>query len=233
MEILSGKIIDWREDGTILISATIPNLDVALKRQYSDVEIGIDDGRKITPEQRRKTYALINEIAEWQGEFPETVKQFFKMDFVLNRLKQMERTMFSLSNCSVTTAREFINFLVDFIITHDVPTRIPLIENVEDIGRYVYAVTAAKKCAVCGRPGELHHVDKIGMGRNRDEVYQIGMNVMCLCREHHTETHTIGEKSFLDKYHLEPVILDDNLAKIYTLTKKNRGSNNETKILQR
>ncbi len=70
-----------------------------------------------------------------------------------------------------------------------------------------------KKCAVCGRKAELHHVDRVGMGRDRREICHIGMQALPLCREHHQEAHQHGDKALLEKYHLATVAIDERIAK--------------------
>jgi len=221
MEIVRGKIVEWREDGTVIIQATLPNMETAIRREYGEVVIGLDDGRRISPEQRRKCYALINEIADWMGDFPENVKAFFKMQFVLERLQSIERKMFSLSDVDMTTARMFISFLIEFIITHGVPSKVPLWELAEDSGEYVYMCLMSKKCAVCGRQAQFCHYDSVGMGRNRHEIPQIGVKVFPACAKHHQEAHQIGHDTWMKKYHLEPVVLTEKIAKIWGLSKKN------------
>lgn len=46
--------------------------------------------------------------------------------------------------------------------------------------RKAYALMgeSARKCAVCGRRAELHHVDRVGMGRDRREICHIGMQAL-------------------------------------------------------
>lgn len=218
----AGEIKDILEDGTAVIHAALPDLDRALLRDYGKVEIILPDGRRISPEQRRKVYALVGEVAEYVDGIRnagtiESAKKTLKMEFLLSRMEGMERRLFSLSNCDVTTAREFINFLVEFIIENDIPTRVPLIENCEDIEQYVYACLMSKKCAVCGRHADLHHVDVVGMGRDRKEICHIGMRALPLCRAHHTEIHAVGREDFLKRYFLEPVRIDERIAKVYRL----------------
>ena len=224
MEIIKGNIHSINEDGTITILATYENIEKFCHRQYEEVAIGLIDGRTISPDQRRKAYALMREIAEWMGDLPEYVKRLMKMEFMVTRMQTLEKQIFSLSDCDMTTAREFITYLIDFIIEHDVPTQTPLIELCEDISKYVYACLMHKKCAVCGANHvDLHHTQAVGAGRNRDEIFQIGMPVLPLCREHHMESHNIGQKSFMDKYHLKPIGLTVEIGKVYGLTKKNLG----------
>ena len=226
-EHVAGVIKDITEDGTAVIYAALPDLDKALLRGYGKVEIILPDGRRISPEQRRKVYALIGEVAEYVDGIRntgtiESTKKTLKIEFMLSRMEGMERRLFSLSDCDVTTAREFINFLVEFIIENDIPTRVPLFENCEDIERYVYTCLMRKKCAICGRQAELHHVDAVGTGRNRKKICHIGMRALPLCREHHTEIHVVGREDFLKRYFLEPVRIDERIADVYRLRKKNR-----------
>ena len=224
MEIVSGNVVDISPDGYIIARAALPNIDRALIRHYDKIQIGLPDGRTISPEQRRKAYALMREIAEWMGDLPEYVKRLMKMEFMVTRMQALEKQIFSLSDCDMTTAREFITYLIDFIIEHDVPTQTPLIELCEDIGRYVYACLMHKKCAVCGASHvDLHHTQAVGAGRDRDEIFQIGMPVLPLCREHHMESHNIGQKSFMEKYHLQAIELTKEIGKVYKLSRKNVG----------
>lgn len=219
-EHILGEIQDVREDGTAVITAGLPDLDRALLRQYKKVEIILPDGRRISPEQRRKAYALIGEITEYvdgirNADTIEEQKGLLKMEFMLRRMEATERRMFSLSDCSVTTAKEFITYLVDFIIANDIPTRVPLIDNCDDIAAYMYACTAHRKCAVCGKPADIHHCEgsRIGAGVDRTKVHQLGREVLPLCRVHHTECHTMPESEFVKKYHLQKVRLDEALCK--------------------
>ena len=223
-EHVAGVIKDITEDGTAVIYAALPDLDKALLRGYGKVEIILPDGRRISPEQRRKVYALIGEVAEYVDGIRntgtiESTKKTLKIEFMLSRMEGMERRLFSLSDCDVTTAREFINFLVEFIIENDIPTRVPLFENCEDIERYVYTCLMRKKCAICGRQAELHHVDAVGTGRNRKKICHIGMRALPLCREHHTEIHVVGREDFLKRYIIDPVRIDERIAKVYRLRK--------------
>ncbi len=220
MEIIAGKITVMGEDG-FTIFAPYRNMDRACLRQYGAVEIGLPDARKISCEQRKKAWALLSEIGQWQGEQPDHVNQHFKLRFVMDSMKDLRRRIFSLSDCDVTTAREYIDYLVQFAIEWAVPTKVPLRELCEDIERYVFMCLINHTCAVCGIPGaDLHHVDRVGMGRNRQTIPQIGMRCMSLCRQHHGELHSMGDPSFLEKYHLEPVEMTKEIGRAYNLSKK-------------
>lgn len=220
-----GRIIDIDTAGTATIKVALPNLNHALDRQYSDVEIILPDGRKISPQQRRKCYALLGEISEYingirNTDTVEDTKRMMKLDFVLKMMESQERKMFSLANCDVSTAREFITYLIDFIIKNDIPSSVSLLDNCEDIGKYIYACLVNRKCCICGKHADVHHVtgSKIGAGNNRDEVHHLGREVLPLCREHHQSCHA-DEKGFIDKHHLQPIKLDEALCKKLHLKK--------------
>jgi hypothetical protein len=134
--------------------------------------------------------------------------------------------MFSLSDTSMTVAREFITFLIDFIIRHDIPTKVSLLEHCEDVGRYVYSCLVNKKCCICGKPADLHHVQSVGSQGYRDKINHIGLDALPLCREHHTESHTKGQVEFMKKYHLQPIKIDQKIARLYKL---NKGENDDSK----
>lgn len=215
-----GFIVDLLKDGTAIIRAQIPNIEQALRRGFLKVEIILWDGRRISPEQRRKCYALLGEIAEYTdgirtAETVDEQKRLLKMEFMLKRMEATERRMFSLADCDMSTAREFITYLIDFIIANDIPTRVPLIDNCDDVAAYMYACTMHRKCAVCGKAADIHHCEgsRIGAGVDRTKVHQLGREVLPLCRVHHTELHGMAESEFIAKYHLEKVKLDEALCR--------------------
>ena len=218
-ELVLGRITDFRENGSVIIEAGVPNLDRAINRKYSKVLIAFKDGRRISPEQRSKAYALIKEIAEWMGDAPQATKETMKLEFRLNRMEGMARRAFSLSDVDMNTAADFITYLIDFIVENDIPTSEPLYRYAEDVGKYVYACTMNKKCCLCGRPAELHHCEgsRIGMGADRKEVNHLGRSVLPLCREHHDRIHQQPERIFLEKTHLIPVTADKAVCRLYRL----------------
>jgi hypothetical protein len=218
MEIVKGKITKFNKNGTVVICSSVPDVEKAILRKYKDVEIGFCDGRHISAQQRKAIYALIAEIADFVGDDIESQKETMKMDFVINHLQCMQKKIFSLSNCDMTTARMFQTYLIDFIIKHDIPTKISLLEHCSDITKYVYACTLNRKCAICGQAADLHHIDRIGQGNDRNEVHHLGRECLPLCREHHTICHN-DEKAFISKYHLEPIKIDEKICRVYRLKK--------------
>ena len=188
----------------------IPNLS-------DEVTVIWKDSRAISGEQRRKAWALMTEIAAYQGQSKEETYGEQQAAFTLKHLETLQDGLFHLSTATVSTARAFINMLIDTILEYGIPTKEPLYGLCDDLERYTYACLMNKRCAVCGRKTELHHYDHVGMGRNRREIDHIGMRAYPLCREHHEEIHLIGERAFDEKYHLVPIAIDQKIAKKYNL----------------
>ena len=218
--ILVGYVV--REaDGGAMVYVPYPAGQRKPEDCHESVGVEFVDKRRISAKQRRKAYVLISYIAAWWGYTPvEAMKEMLKLMFV-GEAETLRRT-FSLSDCDMTTARLFISYLIDFCLLHGVDVGEPLYQLAEDIPRYVWACLMNKRCAVCGRNADLHHCDVVGMGRDRTAICHIGMRALPLCREHHTEIHRIGQGDFLKRYILEPVQIDERIAKVYRLNTKHR-----------
>lgn len=213
--ILVGSVVGETDRG-INIFVPFPERIDKLYGCHESVSVEFVDKRRISAKQRKKAYVLISYIGAWWGYTPiECMKEMLKLMFV-GEAETLRRS-FSLSNCDMTTARLFITYLIDFCLLHGVDVGEPLYQLSEDIPRYVWACLMNKRCAVCGKKAELHHVDAVGMGRNRKEICHIGMRALPLCREHHTEIHSIGQEDFLRRYIIEPVRIDERIAKVYRL----------------
>lgn len=203
----------WDTSKGVVVQTTrpdIPNLS-------DEVTVIWKDSRAISNEQRRKAWALMTEIAAFQGQSKEETYGEQQAAFTLKHLETLQDGLFHLSTATVSSARAFITMLVETVIEYGIPTKEPLYGLCDDLARYTYACLMNKKCAVCGKKTELHHVQAVGMGRNRREIDHIGMLALPLCREHHEEAHRLGNSRFLELYHLEPIQIDERIAKRYGL----------------
>lgn len=215
--IQKGKIIDIDENGVVTIVAQ-SDLYLMTHRGIKECYIDFIDGRKLSDKQRRMCYSLINAIAEWSGSSTQDIKEAFKMEFWADKIDTLAEKVFSLSNEPMSLIAEFQKFLINFILENDVPLKYSLLNYVDDIDNYVYMCLIHKKCCICGKKADLHHVDSVGMGNDRTEVQHEGRKALSLCREHHTEIHATGINSFLEKYHINGGIpIDKTIMKIYKL----------------
>lgn len=226
VDVVKGRVLDIDESGDVTIKVHYDDLTTFIKRGYNECLVQMIDSRPLSDKQRRACHALIDEIDEYMGNYDKSMtKEFLKLKFLAEQADDLNETIFSLSNAPMSLVCAFQRFLVRFIVRHDIPCRFPLLNFVDDIQDYIYSCLVNKKCAVCGKPADLHHIDHVGTGRDRDEIIHEGMEAMPLCREHHTEAHTIGQKTFEDKYHFDSgIILDKTLCRIYGL-KARRGNN--------
>lgn len=204
-----SEIVGYREpgSGTDLI-VHIPRLKIGgllAKKSIKRAELRFDDGRQISIEQRKKAYATINDIAIDLGYFQEECKEWLKY----LHISKTGCEYFSLSDCSMDTAREFINTILEYAIENGIPLSDVGVNRTDDIGKYLYYCLKHKKCAVCGRIGEIHHIDAIGMGNDRKKVDDSKHRKICLCRLHHTIAHQKGRVRFEQMYHVYGILTDD------------------------
>lgn len=206
-EYLSAELLEKRGD-EIYFKANAPDSikkDIPLKWYLC-----CDDGRTITPEQRKKAHAILGEIADWSGHMPEYVKERMKYGYI----ESFGAEYFSLSDCSITTAREFINYLIDFCFYHNISTRDTMLNHTDDISHYLYSCIVNRKCCICNKKAEIHHCEgsRVGMGFNRNHINNIGRKAIALCRKHHNEAHN-DEQGFFEKYHVYGIALDKYLVR--------------------
>lgn len=204
-----ADIKQYRENTTgtdLVISVSDMKLGNMIRRKgLRHAELRFDDGRHISVEQRKKAYATIRDIADWAGYLPEEMKEHLKYEHMI----RTGDAYFSLSNCSMDTAREFINTILEFALENGVPLSEDALNRTDDIGRYLYCCIMHRKCAICGRDGEIHHEDAVGMGNNRNRIDDSSYRKICLCREHHTAAHQMGVKRFREMYKVYGITVKD------------------------
>jgi hypothetical protein len=177
----------------------------------AQAEVRILDPRCHTPEQHGKVFALCKEIARWSGHCkaelidwawtsPEDARHGLTDDFCAKR----GLPKFSMADADMTTCSEFIGYLVDFCLANGVATSYPIGHYADDMEACIVACLTYRKCILCGREADIHHVKAIGMGFDRSRVIHIGMPALPLCRKHHAEAHQAGVDTFLERTHLLP-----------------------------
>lgn len=196
------------DDGTELL-IMVPKCrigEMLTKKHIKQAEIRFDDGRHISAEQRKKVYATIRDIADYTGYLPEEQKEWLKY----LHISKTGCDYFSLSDCTMDTAREFINTILEYALENGIPLSEEAINRTDDIGRYLYFCIMKKKCAICGKDGEIHHEDAIGMGNNRNTIDDSGYKKICLCRFHHTQAHNLGVLRFTEMYKVYGIVVKES-----------------------
>lgn len=176
-------------------------------------EIIFDDNRRLTSLQRKKAHALIADVARWSGDDPAYSKAWLKYYFVADT----DNEYFSLSDCSVTTARLFINYLIEFAFKWNVPFKAKGMDVQDDIGKYLWLCIKYRKCTICGQHGEIHHLNAIGAGRDRKQIDHTQHDLICLCRDHHQEAHNLGIKTFKQRYMVAGIKLSSKDVKEFKI----------------
>lgn len=221
---ISGRIIGYDEKRKeLLIRAPYDDVKSLIKREYKSCIIQLIDSRPLSDKQRKSCYAMIGAISEFTGMGKEPSKEWLKLKFIVEDLQCTAERIFSLSNAPMSLVCAFQRFLVRFILDWDIPLSFSLLDMVDDIQDYIYSCLISKKCVICGRHAELHHVDRVGMGRDRKDILHEGLEAISLCRKHHAEAHSIPDSEFFEKYHINGgIILDKTLCRIWKLK---RGGN--------
>lgn len=217
VDTVKGRIVGYDErTQELLIRAHYDDWYTMTKRGYKECLVQPLDARPLSDRQRKMCYALLREISDYTGQDVHSAKEYLKLRFLADDFGETADRIFSLSNAPMSLVCAFQRYLVRFIVEYDIPCRVPLLEYVDDVHDYIYACLIAKKCCITGRPAELHHIDRVGMGRDRDDIIHEGMEVLPLFREMHQEAHTMSDREFFEKYHLPGgVVMDKTLCRIY------------------
>ena len=183
--------VDLTDDALLLLDNGYP----------LDVNIEIQDGKKITVKQRKKIFALVNDIEGHTGQPRDWLRLMFQ-DY-LTTLKGYSKRL-SLSDCTRKQAGELIDVILEWIFINDIPLNYKTSDLMKQDQTFLYLATVHRKCVICGRKfSDLAHRYAVGRGRNRNQIDHYGNEVLALCVFHHKQQHDMGIQSFNEKYHLE------------------------------
>lgn len=182
----------------------------SLKHGYTAFDVTPHKSDAISDVQRKKAYAMIHDIADYEG-YPDDIKKI--------SLKEQMRGLtgfksFSLGNCPKDVATAFIAFLVEYCFYYDIPFRFKDLTNTFDTDRQVFLCLLHKRCTVCGATEniEINHEDAVQNGNNRRHIDHREHRIEALCHFHHFEYHTLGQQSFYNKYHFHGIKPNNELA---------------------
>lgn len=175
-----------------------------------EVDVSITDPYKITDKQRRKVFALVNDIEAHTGQPRDWLREMFQ-DYV-TFLNGYDKHI-SLSDCTRKQAGELIDVIIEWIFENDIPLRFKTSDLIKNDRTFLYMATINRKCVICGKHAELAHYQAVGRGRNRNKIDHYGNKVLALCRFHHNQQHNMGMDSFNKLHHLENswVLVDHRL----------------------
>lgn len=214
------------DDGTTTVVIKGVELDnktsLLLDNGYEiEVDVRVVDPFKITDKQRRKIFALCNDIEAYTGQ-PRDYMRYLFMDYV-EVLYGYEKRL-SLSDCTREQAKQIIEVILDWVFHNNIPLNYKTSDLLKNDKAFLYWSTVNRNCVICGKPhSDLAHRFAVGRGRDRTKIDHFGNQVLALCRFHHNEQHQIGMDTFNNKYHLTDswVSVDERLNKML------KGAKNE------
>ncbi len=195
--------VDLTDDALLLLDNGYP----------LDVNVEIQDGKRITVKQRKKIFALVNDIEAHTGQPRDWLREMFQ-DFVVVLNGYSKRL--SLSDCTRKQAGELIDVILSWTFEHDIPLNYKTSDLMKNDQTFLYLATVHRKCVICGKHAELAHYHAVGRGRNRRKIDHTDNKVLALCHSHHREQHDMGMDNFNTKYHLTDswVQVDERLNKM-------------------
>ena len=215
---LDGKIISFSGNQLIINLDDVKDWQEQELTQLPRIELSVDSEKEITIDQRKKAFAMLNDISEYTGYSLRESEEMMKIRYI-SMLKNPK--FFSLADCTRETATEFIQFMINFCLEQSIPFTTKVFDEIQQSYALRVQLLKHRICYVCGKVGaDLDHVDAIGSGRNRRTVNQVGYHAWTLCRTHHTERHKIGVKSFAQKYQVIPIKLTKDLIEELNLANK-------------
>ncbi|UXR68992.1 putative HNHc nuclease [Staphylococcus sp. IVB6246] len=208
-----------QDDGTttvVISGVELGDKETLLLDNGFDVEVDVNvvDPFKITGKQRRKIFALCNDIEAHTGQPMDYMRHMF-IEYVRTYYGYDERI--SLSNCTRMQASQIIEITLDWTFHNDIPLSYKTSNLLKQDKSFLYWSTVNRNCVICGKPhSQLAHYKAVGRGRNRRKISHLGNKVLALCDLHHKEQHNIGMDSFNNKYHLHDswVDVDERLNKM-------------------
>lgn len=207
-EPLFGELISKHNDQvTLQLDGDIGayKLDRFRNGQRPVFQLQLLDRRRISPDQRKKIYALIGDIANYTGySIPQEMPGVMKWRY----LTETGAEMFSLSSCSMTAANNYLTWLIDFCFDNNIGFKTKTWDMLPDDYAMVMRCCKHRKCIICLNHADIDHTfGLVGIGRNRRTVDNSQSYFLPLCRIHHQERHNLGTYQFLNKYHIKPVKL--------------------------
>lgn len=189
--------IDWEKAQELLID----------NRLY--VYIDILNKLNITDAQRKYFWALMGSYEDYTGYPKRTSGDKMLIEFMLeNGLEEIPST--SRNGMTKELARELLQFVLEHMIEEGIPFYERQFYLAKDESELFYALTMKRICWICGKEhAQLAHYEAVGMGRDRTKVDHRKHRFFMLCEDHHTEQHSLGVTEFCNKYHFQPIRLDE------------------------
>lgn len=222
---INGKVLASRtEENTSILTIQTERIPERIK----EVALILDDKEHITETQRGMIFGLCRDIAKQADGTDMTYDQHRKYLLkCFEEANEMNNLSMRKSSMSKFIARAFINYILAYMIFHDIELSEQNHKQFTQHEGYVYQLIMKRKCVCCGKHGaHIHHVggyedefdeyhssSRIGLGNDRSSISHVGRKVLPLCVEHHNQAHTKGDTYVINTYCLAVVEVDKALNK--------------------
>lgn len=182
-------------------------------------ELKLSDSRIISEKQRNFIWAMIGEIC-YQNHGDRNIYKDFEYQRIKYQFMEVaELTEFSTSNCSMSLANRFINYIIGYMLMNDYNVHKWIIDfDYKFTQQHLYMMLLNGQCFITGKKDNvhLHHYDRLGSGADRTKwKYHVGKRIMLLHAIEHQLEHCqydyMLEKNYIDSTAL-PVV-DEKMAK--------------------
>ena len=163
--------------------------------------------------QRKHYWALIGDISEYTGDPKWRIVLNMKYLYMVENDVTKEPSM-ARNKMKRSEAAKLIQVIIDYCLDNDIPLQNNYVD--EMTSKQLFKMTMKRICWVCGKHAQIHHVNAVGMGRNRNAYENHADHLyMALCSNCHSEAHGIGQKTFEAKYHIQGIKLSkENLKEL-------------------
>lgn len=194
------------------------------------VDLTFADPRQARPQQRRLFFALLNDIAEYFVVPQEFLKTLFYTQYEFYTAGK-SISLSDATQSSVSDANQLLDLVIDFMFEWHVPFKKGYELLPKDEAYYQYECCRHRVCAICGREhADIHHWDAVG-SETRKLTDHRKHRFMALCRTCHNEFHQIGPIRFTQKYHVQPIKLDEEtLIKLGVMSRKRMNEIDERNL---
>lgn len=168
----------------------------------------LSDPRAFSHNQRALYRALLNDIYDKFGNESSSTHEYFKETYFLKFGEQISTK--NNAETSVEEMNNLIELVIDFMFEWGVPFKKGYELLPRDESYFYYLCLKHRKCCICGKHADVCHVDVVGSGRNRKLIDHGEFRFYAGCRVHHQEEHNLGTNSFLNKYKITPIKLNED-----------------------
>ena len=205
----------------------IKKAEELLKKEYMDFSGYMMDKKKPFDNYRYNLKAGIQEAVKEGAKSYENILDVAEelTMFEVQKLIVAMRGTFSLKMNIFyqEEATKFIEFLIGFFFDNQVEMKKEIVDMMkqEDEQRVVFMMIKHHKCAICGKYSDLHHWDNVSEIGGYEHDDGLKTRFLPLCREHHSEFHSIGSKEFETKYKVAGIWLNKAQVSALKLIYKN------------